>query len=224
MGTVGDVTTTYPQTSNPTPRSPQATGRAAPWLAGGGIALLACALVSGLAQAAHDFRWWSLFVVIPTSLITAAGVVALRRGGGILGYAVANLGLIAFAVGVMLMFSEVTRFWPLLIVLPSAAIAGSYWWRPQDPLGRSFHRTLAMLATIAVVLGLTFLAQRFDLFDFEPRWWAWYMVAAGLVVVGNGAELVRHRMVYRVSAAALAAGPGIITILLGIRFLRGWWF
>ncbi len=50
------------------------------------------------------------------------------------------------------------------------------------------------------------------------------MVAAGVVVVGNGAELVRHRMVYRVSAAALAAGPGIITILLGVRFLRGWWF
>ncbi|MEV4537297.1 hypothetical protein AB0J82_26305 [Asanoa sp. NPDC049518] len=218
------MTTTYPQTSTETPTPSRSSGRSAPWLAGGGIALLACALVSGLAQAAHDFRWWSLFVVIPTSLISAAGFVALRRGGGILGYAVGNLGLIAFAVGVMLMFGDVPRFWPLLISLPAAAIAGSYWWRPQDPLGRSFHRTLAMLATIAVVLGLAFQALRFDLFHLEPRWWAWYMVAAGLVVVGNGAELVRHRMVYRVSAAALAAGPGIITILLGIRFLRGWWF
>ena len=218
------MTATYPQTSTPTPTPRPAPGRAAPWLAGGGIALIACALVSGLAQAAHDFRWWSLFVVIPTSLISAAGAVALRRGGGILGYAVANLGLIAFAVGVMLMFGEVSRFWPVLISLPAAAIAGSYWWRPQDPLGRSFHRTLTMLASIAVVLGLAFLARGFDWFEPEPRWWAWFMVAAGVVVVGNGAELVRHRMVYRVPAAALAAGPGIITILLGVRFLRGWWF
>ncbi|MDG4822865.1 hypothetical protein O7635_13500 [Asanoa sp. WMMD1127] len=219
------MTTTYPQTSTPTPAPRRATGGAAPWLAGGGLALLACALVSGLAQAAHDFRWWSLFVVIPTSLIAAAGLVSLvRRGGGILAYAVAGLGLIAFAVGVMLMFGDVPRFWPLLIALPAAAIAGSYYWRPDDPLGRSFHRTLVMLATVAVGLGLAFQAMRFGWFDPSPRWWAWFMVAAGVVVVGNGAELVRHRMVYRVSAAALAAGPGLVTILLGVRFLRGWWF
>jgi len=218
------VTTTYPQTSTPTPASDRAPGRAAPWLAGGGSALLACALVSILAQAADDFRWWSLFIVIPTSLVAATGIVSLVRGGGILAYALANVGLTAFAVGVMVMFGDVSRFWPLLIALPAAAIAGSYWWRPDDPLGRSFHRTLAMLATIGVALGLSFLALRFDWFDPETRWWAWFMVAGGVVVVGNGAELVRHRMVYRVSAAALAAGPGIVTILLGIRFLRGWWF
>ena len=29
-------------------------------------------------------------------------------------------------------------------------------------------------------------------------------------------------MAYRVSAAVLAAGPGIVAILLGIRFLRDW--
>ncbi|GAA1839815.1 hypothetical protein [Asanoa iriomotensis] len=218
------MSTTYPQTSTPTPTTRPGAGRAAPWLAGGSIALLACALVSILAQAADDFRWWSLFVVIPTSLIAAAGFVSLVRGGGILAYALGNVGLVAFAVGVMLMFGDVPRFWPLLISLPAAAIAGSYWWRPNDPLGRSFHRTLAMLASIAVLLGLTFLGIRFDWFHVEPRWWAWFMVAAGVVVVGNGAELIRHRMVYRVSAAALAAGPGIVTILLGIRFLRGWWF
>ncbi|GIF73712.1 hypothetical protein [Asanoa siamensis] len=218
------MTTTYPETSSSTSTVRRGGGGAAPWLAGGGIALLACALASILAQAAHDFRWWSLFVVIPTSLIAAAGFVALYRGGGILAYALGNVGLIAFTVGVLLMIGDVPRFWPLLIALPAAAIAGSYWWRPQDPLGRSFHRTLAMLATIAVALGITFQFIRFDAFDPEPRWWAWFMVAAGVVVVGNGAELIRHRMVYRIPAAALAAGPGIITILLGIRFLRGWWF
>jgi hypothetical protein len=47
------------------------------------------------------------------------------------------------------------------------------------------------------------------------------MIAAGAVVVANGAELVRHRLAYRVPAAVLAMGPGIIAILLGVRFLRG---
>ena len=216
------MTTTYPQTSPPKATDGAAAGRAAPWLASFSVALLACALVSGVAQAADDFRWWSLFVVIPTALITASGVAALVRGGGLLGYAIANAGLVPFAIGVMLMFGEVGRFWPLTIVLPAAAIAGSYVWRPDNPLARSFHRTLAMLATAGVVLGFTFLALRFDLFTPGPRWWAWFMVAAGVIVVGNGAELLRHRMVYRVSAAALAAGPGIVTFLLGIRFLQGW--
>jgi hypothetical protein len=52
-------------------------------------------------------------------------------------------------------------------------------------------------------------------------WWPWFMIAAGAVVVANGAELVRHRLAYRVPAAVLAMGPGVVTILLGIRFLRG---
>ena len=217
--------TTYSQTSESPLPTKAATGGSAPWLAAFGLALLACAIVSGVAQATDDFRWWSLFVVIPTALITATGVVMMFRRSGIAGYGVANIGLVAFAVGVMLMFAEVSRYWPLTIMLPAAGIAGSYYWRPDDRLARSFHRTIALLAAAAIALGGAFLAARLDQFDPNAsRWWAWFMIAAGLIVVGNGAELVRHRLAYRVSAAALAAGPGIVTILIGIRFLRDWPF
>ena len=224
MGTVGDVTATYSQTSTPTPTPGQATGRAAPWLAGGGIALLACALVSGLAQAAHDFRWWSLFVVIPTSLIAAAGAVALRRGGGILAYAVANLGLIAFAVGVMLMFGDVPRFWPVLIVLAGRRDRGQLLVASAGPAGpvvppharNAGHRRGRPRAGVP---GAALRPVRL-----QPRWWAWYI---------GGGRLGRRRQRSRAGPAShglprLRGGPRRrtrdITILLGIRFLRGWWF
>ena len=46
-----------------------------------------------------------------------------------------------FATGAILMFGAMSRMWPLMIVLPALAIAGSYAWRPDDPLARAFHRT-----------------------------------------------------------------------------------
>ena len=42
------------------------------------------------------------------------------------------------------MFGAMPRVWPLMIVLPGLAIAGSYAWRPADPLARGLHRTIAL--------------------------------------------------------------------------------
>jgi hypothetical protein len=217
-GHSGNVTT-YPQASS------TSTASAVRWLASLGVAMLASAVVTASAQASGDFRWWALFVLIPGALITASGAVVLTRGraASLAGYLVACLGALVFATGAILMFGAMPRMWPLMIVLPALAIAGSYAWRPEDPLARAFHRTIALLALAAVALGLTFLADSLGAVELSgQRWWPWYMIVAGAIVVANGAELVRHRMAYRVSAAVLAAGPGIVAILLGIRFLRDW--
>jgi hypothetical protein len=210
--------TTYPQTSS-------TSASAVRWLASLGVAMIASAVVTASAQASGEFRWWALFILIPGALIAASGAVVLTRGGAasLAGYLVACLGGLVFAVGAILMFGAMGDLWPLMIALPALAIAGTYAWRPEDPLARAFHRTIAMLAVAAVALGATFLAAEMGAFAVgERRWWPWYMIAAGLIVVGNGAELVRHRMAYRISAAVLAMGPGIVAILLGIRFLRDW--
>jgi hypothetical protein len=210
--------TTYPQTRT-------SSASAVRWLASLGVAMIASATVTATAQASGAFRWWALFVLIPGAVIAAAGAVGLTRGGpaNLAGYLVACLGGLVFATGAILMFGAMGRMWPLLIILPALAIAGTYAWRPEHPLARAFHRTVAMLAVAAVALGGTFLAAEFGAFAVgERRWWPWFMIAAGLIVVGNGAELVRHRMAYRVSAAVLAMGPGVVAILLGIRFLRDW--
>ena len=218
-GHSGSVTT-YPQTSS-TPTASSAVR----WLAALGVAMLGSAVVTATAQASGDFRWWALFVLIPGAVITATGVVVLTRGraGSLAGYLVACLGALVFATGAILMFGAMPRMWPLLIALPALAIAGSYAWRPEDPLARAFHRTIALLALAAVALGITFLADRLGAIELSgTQWWPWYMIVGGGIVVANGAELVRHRMAYRVSAAVLTAGPGIVAILLGIRFLRDW--
>jgi hypothetical protein len=212
-----ETVTTYPQTA-----SSNAPVR---WLGAGGVALIASAVVTASAQASGDFRWWALFILIPGALIAASGAALLTRGGAgsLAGYLIACLGAIVFATGAILMFGAMGDLWPLLISLPALAIAGSYLWRPDDRLARAFHRTVAMLALAAVALGATFLAAEFGAFEAGERlWWPWYMIAAGVIVVANGAELARHRMAYRVSAAVLAMGPGIVTILLGVRFLRDW--
>lgn len=217
-GRHSESVTTYPQTQT----SSASTVR---WFAALGVAMIACATVTGSAQASGEFRWWSLFVLVPGAVIAAAGAVGLTRGGpaSLAGYFVACIGGLVFATGAILMFGAMGRLWPLMIVLPALAVAGSYAWRPVHPLARAFHRTIAMLAVAAVALGATFLAAELGAFAVgERRWWPWFMIAAGVIVVGNGAELVRHRMAYRVSAAALAMGPGILSILLGIRFLRDW--
>jgi hypothetical protein len=214
-----EIVTTYPQTTS------SAHASAVRWLASAGFAMLASAVVTASAQASGEFRWWALFILVPGALIAASGTAVLARGGAgsLAGYLVACLGALVFATGAILMFGAMPRLWPLMIVLPALVIAGSYAWRPEDRLARAFHRTIAMLALAAASLGGMFLADRLGAFEVGgDRWWAWYMVAAGVIVVGNGAELVRHRMPYRVSAAVLAAGPGIVAILLGIRFLRDW--
>jgi hypothetical protein len=213
--------TTYEQTRPETrPTSP-----ATPWLAAGGIALLACALVTGSAQSTGDFRWWSVFVLVPGALIGAVGAVLWARSGwrSAGGYVVTWVGIQVYAIGALLAFGAMRSLWALTIILPSLAVAGGYAWRPADPIARAFHRTIAMLALAGVALGVTMLAlDAVGEFDRMAEWWPWFMILGGVIVVGNGLELLRHRLAYRVPAAVLATGPGLIAIVLGIRFLNGW--
>jgi hypothetical protein len=215
------VTTTYERTQPDTrPASP-----AAPWLAAGGVALLACALVAGSAQSTGDFRWWAAFVLVPGALIGAAGALlwARSRWRSAGGYVLTCVGVHVYAVGTLLAFGAMRSLWALTIILPSLAVAGGYAWRPADPIARAFHRTVAMLAVAGVALGVTMLVlDATGRFDALAQWWPWFMIAGGVIVVGNGLELLRYRLAYRVPAAVLATGPGLVAILLGIRFLDGW--
>jgi hypothetical protein len=212
----GEVTTlqqTRPATNRPTP--------AAQWLAAGGFALIACAFVTGAAQSTGDFHWWALFILVPGALITAVGGVLLARGKAP-GYVVACVGAMVFAIGAILMFGAMRQLWALTVILPSLAVAGGYAWRPNDPIARAYHRSIAMLALVGVVLGVTMLwLVAIGELSRMADWWPWFMIAGGGIVVANGAELLRHRLAYRVPAAVLAMGPGIVAILLGVRFLRG---
>jgi hypothetical protein len=202
-----------PATTRPTPT--------AQWLAAGGFALIACAFVTGAAQSLGDFHWWALFILMPGALITAVGGVLLARGKAG-GYVAACVGVLVFAIGAILMFGAMPQLWALTIILPCLAIAGGYAWRPSDPIARAYQRTVAMLALVGVALGLTMLVlDARGEFSRMADWWPWFMIAGGAIVVANGAELVRHRLAYRVPAAVLATGPGLVAILLGIRFLRG---
>jgi hypothetical protein len=114
------------------------------WMAAIAVAVGAAA-VTTTAQATGRFHWWAGFVLIPGAVIASAGAPLLVRGGGraFTGYLVAWVGVITFTVGALLMFGAMGRGWPLMIILPTLAVAGTYAWRPMHPLARAFHRTIA---------------------------------------------------------------------------------
>lgn len=195
------------------------------WLAGLGAAALTTGLVTAAAQSTDRFHWWAGFILVPGALIAACGGPLLARGGGRAfgGYVIACLGAIVFTVGALLMLGLMGDGWPVLIALPCLAVAGTYRWRPDDPLGRGLHRTVALLAGVGAALGATFLLITTGQVDFgDTGWWGAFMMLAAVAVCANALELGRHRIPYRLQAVTLLVGPSVVAFLLGLRFLRGW--
>ena len=127
-----------------------------------------------------------------------------------------------FAVGALLMFGVMGRGWPLLVVLPCLAVAGTYGWRAAHPLARGLHRAVALLALTGALLGLTLQLIRVDSDRPGDRLVGRVPDAGRGHRVGNAGELTRHRMPYRLQAITLLVGPAVVAFLLGLRFLRGW--
>ena len=143
-------------------RDPRSAGAAGSWFGSIAVAALAVAAVTVTAQSIDRFHWWAGFVLVPGALIAASGGPLLLRGGGraFAGYLVACVGGIVFTVGALLMFGAMGQGWPLMIILPSFAVAGTYGWHPVHPLASAAHRTAAMLALGGAALGFTFLLIR----------------------------------------------------------------
>jgi hypothetical protein len=195
------------------------------WIAVASVAV-GVATVTTIAQSVDRFHWWAGFVLVPGAIIAAAGAPLLTRGGGraFTGYMITGVGLLVFTVGTLLMVGAMTEGWPIMIILPALAVTGSYVWRPDHPLARVFHRTVATLALGGVAVGVTFLLMNADAIDFgESNWWGGFMMAAGVIVALNGVALLRHRIQYRLQAIALAVFPAAIVFLLGLRILRNDW-
>ncbi|MFD0972149.1 hypothetical protein ACFQ3X_26340 [Plantactinospora endophytica] len=205
-------------------RRPMVAGR---WLTSLAAAGLGVVVVTVTAQSIDRFHWWAGFVLVPGALIAASGGPLLARGGGraFVGYLLACVGGLVFAVGALLMLGVMGKGWPFMITLPALAVAGTYLWRSPDPLPQAFHRTVAMLALNAAALGVTFLLLVNDVLDFGATgWWGAFMMVSGVIILANGLELLRHRIAYRAQAVTLAVGPAVIAFLLGLRFLRDWPF
>ncbi|MDG4767812.1 hypothetical protein O7632_27505 [Solwaraspora sp. WMMD406] len=211
--------------AGPATRTPGGEPTRVGWLAGLGAAALAVGLVTAAAQSTGRFHWWAGFILVPGALIAASGGPLLVRGGGRAfgGYVITCVGVLVFTVGTLLMLGVMIVGWPMMIVLPCLAVAGTYRWRPEHPLARGLHRTIALLGLTGAGLGVTFLLINTDRVDFGGLgWWGAFMMFAGVAVLANALELTQHRMPYRLQAITLLAGPSIVTFLLGLRFLRGW--
>jgi hypothetical protein len=168
-------------------------------------------------------RPWANAILLPAALIVTAGAALLTGGRGysFLGYLLLCAGVIVFTVGTLLIGERMAWGWPLMVTLPCLAVAGTFLWAPTHPVARALHRTVAGGALLGATVGPVFFLRRADLFAWPQHWWALFMIAAGAVVLGNALELTRHRINYRFQGATLLAGPALITMLLGFRFLTG---
>jgi hypothetical protein len=187
------------------------------WLAASAAALVAVAVVNGLAG---EGRWWANFILLPGAAAVAAAVPLIRSGRAAAGYAVASAGAVVCTVGTLLIFAAMTRGWPLMIIVPCLVVAGTARWRARDANARAAHWTLVGLAVLGAVLGVTFLVMNAGLIDLDgTRWWGVFMIAAGAVAVGNGLSLAGDIRGYRLSTTVMLAGLGFGAIMAGLREL-----
>jgi len=189
------------------------------WLAASGAAL--AVVVTANAVAGQE-RWWANFILLPAAAAVAAAVPLLRSGGrrAGAGYAVLCVGGIVATVGLLLLFEAMSGGWPLMIVLPCLAIAGTARWRAVDDNARAGHRTVVGLALLGVLLGTTLQMIITDLTDPDGlRWWSFFMMAGGAVAVGNGLSLTNDVRGYRLPTAVLLTGLGLAAFFAGLREL-----
>jgi hypothetical protein len=184
------------------------------WLVASAVALVAVATANA---AAGQQRWWANFILFPGAALLAAAVPLMRTTAA--GYAVLCVGTLVSAVGMLLLFGAMGKGWPLMVVLPCLAVAGTARWRVPDPNTRAAHRTVVGLALLGALLGVTFLALGGGLIDLDGRWWAYFMMAAGLVAIGNGLSLLTDVRGYRLPTTVLLAGLGAAAFLAGLREL-----
>jgi hypothetical protein len=197
--------------------TPARAGAQASWLAASAVALVAVAVINGLAG---EGRWWANFILLPGAAAVAAAVPLTRSGRSAAGHAVASAGTIVCTVGTLLIFAEMTRGWPLMIIVPCLVVASTVRWRARDDNARAAHWTVVGLAALGALLGVTLLVMRAGAVDLGGvRWWGGFMIAAGAVAVGNGLSLVGDIRGYRLSTTVMLAGLGAGAIMAGLREL-----
>ncbi|WP_213452692.1 hypothetical protein [Rhizomonospora bruguierae] len=172
-------------------------------------------------------HWWANFILLPTAGIAAVGG-SMMTGRGVraaAGYTLFCFATIGFAVGAILMFGAMGRCWPLMIVLPAAALLGTVRWWPAEPAGRAVHGAFAGVAAVTLALGAAF---QLRVGGGEPveragyHWWGWFIALAGVVMAGNAIWLRTDRSGYRISSATLLIGLGLAAVAVGLRAVYRW--
>jgi hypothetical protein len=182
------------------------------------VCLAAIAVANILALTVGEFHWWANFVLVPGSVVAAAGL-GLRDAGPAGRSVIGWLGAIVFTTGVLLLTGTMGALWPLMIVVPCLGPVALVALRPADASVRAMVDTVAGLGAVAVALGATFLALRADLVEFgSTRWWVWFMVAAATVPGVNGLLLLnRRRGGFWFSTAVLLLAAAGFTFVAAMR-------
>jgi hypothetical protein len=180
--------------------------------------LLAGALLSILTLVRLT-NWWSLFIIFPGLIFLGTGAIlafALGwRNASALSFA--GVGLVVSAVGAMLLLgADWGMWWPLMLIVPGAAIGLLGTADIDCPAARPWVRMHLWLGADVLILGLVFLSNNFCgnaiLAAWYPfHWWGIFILVPGLGAFYNAANAVRsgydgrHLVVRSLAAFGLAA-------------------
>lgn len=187
------------------------------------LATTAVFAVEVFAVSQPHYRWWANFVVIPGAALAAlgAGARVVPRAGRI--FVVWSGGLI-FLTGALLILHAMGDGWPLMISAPCLGVPALLLWRPADSSVATVAHTMIGIGSLGVPVGITLLLLVNDIIDLgDARWWVFYMMAAGVILVVNALVLLHARRgYYWLSVVVLLFWLGLGTILAGFREIGGW--
>ena len=163
------------------------------------VALGTMVSVKYMVKPNQPFLWWAMFLLLPALLFfggawaTVHWRVNYRITLGLFG-----LGLIVLAVaGMFLLNLRWERWWPVMLITPTLVVF--LLGLPDEALLRhpeaaAWIGMLAWFGAAAVLLGLTFLAGNFGLFDLRAwterfGWWSIFIILCALGSVVNAFEL-----------------------------------
>jgi hypothetical protein len=210
-------------------RSPRSMGAAL-----GGLILIvlgATFLLQSLGLLGRQFHWWALFILIPAlSSFWAAGMAVVRGGGRFTAAARGSLGggLIILTVALMFLLGlDWSRWWPLMLIVPGAAIIINGFSDTTNPDLKALARMNWWVGAAVAGLGAMFLLNALHVFSLRVlfgtfQWWGFFILVPGLGAFvsafgafrANGHRLTGSVRGLLVAGAALTAVAAVA--LLGL--------
>jgi hypothetical protein len=177
-------------------------------------------------------NWWSLFILFPGLIFLGTGAILAAALGWRQGVTLwtAGVGLVTATAGAMFLVGLDWGFWwPLMVIVPGAALgllgAAEVGW----PAARPWVRMHLWFGADAILLGLVFLVDNFlrnaVLAAWDPfHWWGIFILMPGLGAFYNASNAVqsgfdgRHWVVRSLVAFGAAAGAVALATFLN----AGW--
>lgn len=177
-------------------------------------------------------NWWSLFILFPGLILLGAGAIlaaALGRRKGVTLWTAGVGGVVATVGAMFLLGMDWDFWWPLMVIVPGAALGLLGTAEVAWPPARLWVRMHVWIGADVLLLGLVFLVNNFlrnaVLAAWAPfHWWGIFILMPGLGAFYNASNAVRSGFDGRhwVVRSLAAFGSAVCAVALATFLNAGW--